>query len=158
LVAREPRQRTWFGRRELWEAPVEDGGPVACGSKVASAGGCLQVAEWVLSCVGRQREQVDSKGWPGGFGGESGDVLVGSIELRHGLGSDKLLRRDMEALGVALDRLGQPGRWTVELAQQSAGGDRRFIAAMICCSVSVGVRGEMVSGRMTVWGSPSPTT
>ena len=46
--AREPGQRTWVGRRELWEAPVEDGGHVACGSEVASAGGCQQVAEWVL--------------------------------------------------------------------------------------------------------------
>ena len=30
--------------------------------------------------------------------------------------------------------------------------------ARICCRVSVGVRGEMVSGRITVCGSPSPTT
>jgi hypothetical protein len=30
--------------------------------------------------------------------------------------------------------------------------------ARICCSVSVGVRGAMVSGWMTVCGSPSPTT
>jgi hypothetical protein len=65
---------------------------------------------------------------------------------------------DVEAVGVALDRLEEPGRWIVEFAQQGAGGDRRFIAARICCSVSVGVRGEMVSGRMRVWGSPSPTT
>ena len=28
--AREPGQRTWVGRREFWEAPVEDGGHVAC--------------------------------------------------------------------------------------------------------------------------------
>jgi hypothetical protein len=39
--AREPRQRTWVDRRQLWEAPVEDGGHVACGSAVASAGGRL---------------------------------------------------------------------------------------------------------------------
>jgi hypothetical protein len=126
--AREPRQRTWVGRRELWETPVEDGGHVGRGFEVASAGGCQHVAERVLSGFGRQREQVGSQGRPAGFGGESGDVLVGSIELCHGLGSDKLLRRDTEAVGVTLDRLEQPGRWTVELAQQGAGGDRRFIA------------------------------
>jgi hypothetical protein len=33
------------------------------------------------------------------------------------------------AVGVALDRLEQPGCWIVELAQHGAGGDRRFIAS-----------------------------
>ena len=48
--AREPGQRTWVGRRELWEPPVEDGGHVACGPEVSSAGGrCQQVMEWVRS-------------------------------------------------------------------------------------------------------------
>jgi hypothetical protein len=54
--AREPRQRTWVDRRQLWEAPVEDGGHVACGSEVATGGRRQQVAEWVLTGVGRQRE------------------------------------------------------------------------------------------------------
>jgi hypothetical protein len=44
------------------------------------------------------------------------------------LGSDELFGCHVEAVGVALDRLGKPGRWVVELAQQGAGGDRRFIA------------------------------
>ena len=126
--AREPGQRTWVGRRELWEAPVEDGGHVACGFEVASGGGCQHEAEWVLSSFGRQGEQVGPQGWPGGFSGESGDVLVGLVELRDGLGSEELFGRDVEAVGVALDRLEKPGRWVVELAQQGAGGDRRFIA------------------------------
>ena len=39
--AGEPGQRTWVGRRELWEAPVEDGGHVACGREIATAGGFL---------------------------------------------------------------------------------------------------------------------
>jgi hypothetical protein len=39
--AREPGQRTWVGRRKRWEAPVEDGGHVACGFEVASGGGCV---------------------------------------------------------------------------------------------------------------------
>jgi hypothetical protein len=30
---------------------------------------------------GREGEQVGSDGWPGGFSGESGDVMVGLVEL-----------------------------------------------------------------------------
>ena len=44
----EPGQRTWVDRRRRWEAPVEDGGHVACGFEVASASGCQHVQEWVL--------------------------------------------------------------------------------------------------------------
>jgi hypothetical protein len=33
-----------------------------------------------------------------------------------------------EGVGVALDRLEELGRWVVELAQHSAGGDVRFVA------------------------------
>ena len=125
---REPGQRTWVDRRELWEAPVKDGGHVACGLEVASAGNCQHVAEWVLSGFGREREQVGSQGWPRRFGGEPGDVVVGLVEFCDGLGSEELLGCDVEAVGVALDRLEQPGRWVVELAQQGTGGDGRFIA------------------------------
>ena len=63
--------------RGLWEAPVEDGGHVACGVEFASGGGCLQVAEWVLSGFGRQGEEVGSQGRPRRLAGESGDELVG---------------------------------------------------------------------------------
>jgi hypothetical protein len=83
----------------------------------------------MLTGFGCEGEQVGSQGWPGGFGGESGNVLVGLVELGHGLGSDELFGCDVEAVGVALDRLEKPGRWIVELAQHSAGGDRRFVAA-----------------------------
>jgi hypothetical protein len=118
-----------FGRPERWEAPVEDGGHVACGVQVASGGGCQQVAEWVLSSFGRQREQVGSQGRPGGFVGQPGDVLVGLVELCDGMVSHKLFGCDVEIVGVALDRLEKPGRWVLELAQHGAGEDRRFIAA-----------------------------
>jgi hypothetical protein len=47
--AGQPRQRTWVDRRQLWEAPVEDGGHVACGFEVASGGGCQHVAQWLLT-------------------------------------------------------------------------------------------------------------
>ena len=82
---------------------------MACGFEVASAGGCQQVAERVLTSLCRQREQVGSQGRPRGFGGESGDVPVGLVELRDNLGSDKLLGCDVEAVDVALDRLEEPG-------------------------------------------------
>jgi hypothetical protein len=97
-------------------------------SEVSSAGGCQHLPEWVLSGFGRQVEQVGSQGWPGRFGGESGEVLVGLVELCDGLGSDKLFGCDVEAVGVALDRLEEPGRWVVELAQHGAGRGGRFIA------------------------------
>jgi hypothetical protein len=126
--AREPRQRTWVDRRQLWEAPVQDGGHVARGSEIASAGGCQQVAERVLSSFGREGEQVGAEGWPGGFSGESGDVLVGLVELCDGPGSEELSGCHVEAVGVALDRLEKPGRWIVELPQHGASGHGRLIA------------------------------
>jgi hypothetical protein len=126
--AGKPEERTWVGRGKRWEAPVEDGGHIARGSEVASGGGCHHVADWVLSSFGRQREQVGSQGWPGGFGGESGDVAVGLVELCDGLGSDKLFGRDVGAVGVALHRLEKPGRRVVELTQHGAGRGRSFIA------------------------------
>ena len=89
------------------------------------------VSRWRSGCSpvsAANGEQVGSQGRPGGFGGESGDVLVGLVELCDGLGSDELFGCDVEAVGVALDRLEKPGRWIVEFAQQGAGGDRRFIA------------------------------
>jgi hypothetical protein len=54
--------------------------------------------------------------------------VVGLVELCDGLGSDELFGRHMEAVGVALDRLKEPGRWVVELPEHGAGGERRFIA------------------------------
>jgi|SRR5215217_6453737 len=59
--AREPRQRTWVGRRQRCEAPVDDGGHVAGSAEVSSAGGCQHVAQWVLSSFGREGEQVGSE-------------------------------------------------------------------------------------------------
>jgi hypothetical protein len=64
----------------------------------------------VLSSFGRQAEEVGLQGRPGGFVGESGDVPVGLVKLCDVLGSNELFGCDMEAVGVALDRLGKPGR------------------------------------------------
>jgi hypothetical protein len=126
--AREPGQRTWVGRRERGEAPVEHGRLIICGSQVASAGGCQHMTEGMFTGFGGQGEQVGSQGGPAGFGGESGNVLVGLVELRHGLGTDELFGCHVEAVGVALDRLEKPDRWVVQPAQNSAGGERRFVA------------------------------
>jgi hypothetical protein len=57
-----------------------------------------------------------------------GNVLTGLVELCDGLGSNELFGCDVEGVGVALDRLEEPGRWLVELVQHGAGGDRRFVA------------------------------
>ena len=126
--AREPRQRTWVGRDEFGEAPVEDGGQVACRVEDASASGCQQVAEWMLSCSRRQGDQMCPESWPSRLVGEPGEVVVGLVELCDGLGSGELFGCDVEAVGVALDCVVEPGRWIIELAQPSASGERRFIA------------------------------
>src|SRR5829696_1711936 len=97
-------------------------------AEVASGEGAPQVQEGGFTGFGRQREQVGSEGWPSGFVGEPGNVLVGLVELCDGLGSDELFGCDAEAVGVALDRLEESGGWGVELAQQGAGGDGRLIA------------------------------
>jgi hypothetical protein len=126
--AREPGQRTWVGWRHCCEPPVEDGRHVVCGSEIAPAGSFQQVAERVHTGLDRDGEQVGSQGRPSRFSGESGEVLVGLVELRDSVGSEELFDCDVQALGVALDRLEQPCGWVVELAQHGAGGNRRFIA------------------------------
>jgi hypothetical protein len=71
---------------------------------------------------------MGTQGWPSRFVGEPGNVLVGLVELRHGLGSEELFGCDVETVGVALDRLEKPRRWIVELPQDGAGGDGRVVA------------------------------
>ena len=101
--------------------------PAVLRSRPAAA--VMQVEEWVLAGFGREGEQVGSQGRPGRFAGESGDDLVGSaVELCDDLGSDELFGGDVEAVGVALDGLEQPGRGVAELAQQGGGGDGRVVA------------------------------
>ena len=67
---------------------------------------------------------MGSEGWPGRFGGEAGEGLVSSVEVGDDLGSEEVFGGDVEAVGVALDRLEQPGRRVVEFAQQGGGGGR----------------------------------
>ena len=74
------------------------------------------MAERVLSGSGCEGEQLGSESWPGGFVGESREVLVGLVELCDRLGSEELFGCDVGGVGVALDRPEEPGRWVVELA------------------------------------------
>ncbi len=141
------------------EAPVEDGGHVAGGAEVSSSGGCLQVAQWVLTGFGRQGEQVCSQGRPGRFAGEPGNELVDSVERRHGLRSDEVFGGDVQAVGVALNGIVEPdggiaGSRSRVVAEVGASSRARI------CFEQLGRRcaGVTVSGRMTVCGSPSPTT
>ena len=97
------------------------------------AGGCLQVGKRVLAGFGGRREEVGPQGWPGGFRGEPGMYWSTWSSSCDGLGSDELFGCDVEAVGVALDRLEEPGRWVAGLAQLGAGGDGASSRARICC-------------------------
>ena len=119
----------------------------------------MEVDEWVFTGFGRQRKQVCSEDWPRRLAGEFRDDVVGlAIEYLSTLGPNQLLGRDMEPVGVALNGLEQLGSGSLSsrsnvLAEVGASSRPR-----ICLRISVGVRGATVSGRMSVCGSPSPTT
>ena len=69
-----------------------------------------------------QSEQVCSERRPGRFAGEFRDDLVGlAVKHLNELGSDQLLGRDMEPVGVALDGVVEPGCWVGEFSQQGGG-------------------------------------
>ena len=107
----QPGHWTWIDCRDCGESPVEDGGNVAGGGEVSSARSILQVAVRVLACFGREVEQMGAEGWPGGFVGEAGDVVINAIEVGDRLGSDELFGGAVEAVGVALDRVEESGGW-----------------------------------------------
>jgi hypothetical protein len=70
----------------------------------------VEVEEGMLTGFSRQREQVCSEGRPRRLARESRNDLVGStVERVNDLGSDKLLGCHLESVGVALDRIMQPG-------------------------------------------------
>jgi hypothetical protein len=69
-----------------------------------------------------------------------------------------VLGRYVEPVGVALDGVEQSGSWVVEFSQQARGGAGCLVAVEYLLQGLDGVRGAMVSGRMSVCGSPSPTT
>jgi hypothetical protein len=95
----------------------------------SSGGGGLQVEEWVLTGLCRQREQVCSERWPRRLAGEFRDDVVGlAVEPVNDLKSDELLGCHVERVGVALHGVEQPRGRVAELAQQCAGRGRRVVA------------------------------
>jgi hypothetical protein len=72
--------------------------------------------------------------------------------------SDALPSRDMEAVGVALDGRVEPGCRIVEFSQEAGGGGGGVVAGENLFEQLARSAGASVSGRMTVCGSPSPTT
>jgi hypothetical protein len=59
---------------------------------------------------------------PRRLSGELRDDLVGlAVEHLDGLGSDELLGRRLQPVGVALDGIVEPGSWVTELSQQCGG-------------------------------------
>jgi hypothetical protein len=156
--AGEPRQRTWTSRRQRCEAPVEDCGHVAGSAEVASEGGCLQVQEGVLLGSGREGEQVCAQGWPGGFSGEPRNVVPRLDRVLPQSGVRRALRLRREGRRCSTGPPGKAGPGSLSSRSKLLAETGASSRAMICCSVSVGVRGAIVSGGMRVWGSPSPTT
>ena len=77
----------------------------------------------MLAGFGGEVDQVSPEGWPGGFVGEAGQVLVDAVEFGQGSWSEKLFGGCAEAIGVALHSVEEAGGWVVELPKQAAGGD-----------------------------------
>ena len=100
---------------------------------------------------------MGSQGWPGRFGGESGEVLVGLVERCDGLGSEKLFGGDVEAVGVALNSVEEPRSGVAEFSSRVvAEVGRRHERG--CAAGSRSGCGVRRFGWMMVCGSPSPTT
>ena len=107
---------------------MEDGGHVASGGEVAAKSSIVEMAERVVAGLGGEVEEVGSEGRPGRFAGEAGDVLVDRVEVGNNLGSEEVFGGGVEAVGVALDSVEQPGGGVVEFTQGRGGGGRRVVA------------------------------
>jgi hypothetical protein len=87
-----PGKRSCVSKCGLWEAPIQHGGQVSGGLKLSSGGGYLQVDEWVVAGLCRQREKMCPQRRSRRLAGEFVDDLVGlAIEHLNELGSDELL-------------------------------------------------------------------
>jgi hypothetical protein len=80
--AGKPRLRSGVGGCVVREAPVECSRHVPRGLTVAAGVGSLQVEEWVLPGLSRQREQACSEGRPGALARGFRNDLVGSAVER----------------------------------------------------------------------------
>ena len=104
------------------EAPVQDGGHILSRAEISSDCGFIQVDERVFAGLCGQGDEVGSQGRPPRFVGDVGYDLLGSaVERLHNCGSDDLLRGGVQAIGVALDRIMQPGRRVAKSAEESRG-------------------------------------
>jgi hypothetical protein len=122
--ARQPWQRPVIGCRGLRKSPVEDSGDVASGGEVAAARSIVEMAERVVAGFDCEVEEMGSESRPGRFAGEAGDVLADRIEVGNNLGSEEVFGGGVEAVGVALDSVEQPGGRVIEFTQGRRGGGR----------------------------------
>ena len=118
--AGQPRQRPVISCRSLRKSPVHDGGDVVSGGEISPECGFIEVDERVFAGLGGKVDEVGSQGGPGRFVGDVGYDLVDRLSRWQQLGSDELLRGGLKAIGVALDRIVQPGRRITELAQEAS--------------------------------------
>jgi hypothetical protein len=106
----------------FWEAPVQDGGDVVSCAEISPECGFIEVDERVFAGLCGQSDEVSSQGGPGRFVCDvSYDLLGSAVERVHNRVPDDLLRGSLKAIGVALDRIMQPGRLVAKSAEESRG-------------------------------------
>ena len=111
-----------MGGGGFWEAPVQDGGDVVSCAEVSPECGFIEVDERVFAGFCGQGDEVGSQGGPCRCVGDVGYDLVGSaVERVNNCGSDDLLSCGLQGIGVALDRILQPGRRVAKSAEESRG-------------------------------------
>ena len=111
-----------MGGSGFWEAPVQDGGHVFSRAEIPPECGFIEVDERVFAGLCGQGDEVGSQGRPGRCVGDVGYDLLGSaVERVHNCGSDDLLSGGVQAIGVALDRIMQPGRRVAKSAEERRG-------------------------------------
>ena len=100
-----------------------------------------------------------AKGRPCRLRGQPVEQALGAaVEAGYHLWAGEVFSGQVEGVDVAGRGWAEPGGGILLLALQGGGGLRGESRAKICSSSSVAVRGWTVSGRITLCGSPSPTT
>jgi hypothetical protein len=111
-----------YGWRWVLGDAIEDGGDVVGRAEISPECGFIEVDERVFAGLCGQGDEVGSQDGPGRFVGDLGYDLLGSaVERVHNCGSDDLLRGGVQAIGVALHRIMQPGRRVAESAEERRG-------------------------------------
>jgi hypothetical protein len=110
------------GGSRFWEAPVQDGSHIFSRAEIPPECGFIEVNERMFAGLCGQSDEVGSQGRPPRFVGDVRYDLLGSaIERLHNCGPDDLLSGGVQAIGVALDRITQPGRWVAKSAEERRG-------------------------------------